>query len=109
MDARKESEPTAMKSRASVERKSERELVVTRTVNGPARLVFEAWTKPELLKRWWVPKSFGVTLLSWEADVRVGGRYRLMFSHGTSEPVAFFGKYIEVSPHSRVAWTNEEG
>ena len=79
MDTRRESEPTPMKNRTTVERKSERELVVTRTVNGPARIVFEAWTKPELLKRWWVPKSSGVSLLSCEADVRVGGRYRLVF------------------------------
>ena len=81
MDARRESEPTPMKNRTTVERKSERELVVTRTFNGPARIVFEAWTKPELFKRWWVPKSFGMTLLSCEADVRVGGTYRFVFSH----------------------------
>jgi uncharacterized protein YndB with AHSA1/START domain len=96
-------------NRTTVERTSERELVVTRTVNGPARIVFEAWTKPELLKQWWIPKSFGVSLLSCEADVRVGGHYRFVFGQGDSEPVAFFGKYIEVTPHSRLAWTNEEG
>jgi uncharacterized protein YndB with AHSA1/START domain len=98
-----------MKNRATVERKSERELVVTRTVNGPARIVFEAWTKPELLKQWWVPKSFGITLVSLEADVRVGGKYRLVFSHPASpETMAFFGRYLEVTPHSRLVWTNEE-
>jgi uncharacterized protein YndB with AHSA1/START domain len=91
-----------------VERKSERELVVTRTINGPARIVFEAWTKPELFKRWWVPKSAGLSLLSCEMDVRVGGKYRLVFSHGGSE-MAFYGRYIEVTPHSRLVWTNEEG
>jgi uncharacterized protein YndB with AHSA1/START domain len=109
MDARKESEPTPMKNRTRVERKSERELVVTRTVNGPARIVFEAWTRPELLKQWWVPKSFGVSLLSCEADVRVGGQYRFVFGRGDSKPIAFFGRYIEVTPHSRLAWTNDEG
>jgi uncharacterized protein YndB with AHSA1/START domain len=98
-----------MKNRTTAERKSERELVVTRTVNAPARIVFEAWTKPELFKRWWIPKSFGVSLLSCEMDVRVGGGYRLVMSHGASEPMAFFGKYIEVTPHSRLAWTNDEG
>jgi uncharacterized protein YndB with AHSA1/START domain len=108
MDARKESEPTPMKNRTTVERKSERELVVTRTINGPARIVFEAWTKPELFKQWWVPKSAGLSLLSCEMDVRVGGKYRLVFSHGGSE-MAFFGRYIEVTPHSRLVWTNEEG
>jgi uncharacterized protein YndB with AHSA1/START domain len=109
MDAKRESEHTPMKNRTTVERKSERELVVTRTFNGPARLVFEAWTKPELFKRWWVPKSFGLSLLSCELDVRVGGTYRLVFSHNGSEPMAFFGRYIEVTPHSRLVWTNDEG
>jgi uncharacterized protein YndB with AHSA1/START domain len=97
-----------MKNRTTVERKSERELVVTRTFTGPARLVFEAWTKPELLKRWWVPKSTGMSLVSCEADVRVGGTYRFVFVHGGSEPMPFFGKYLEVTPHSRLVWTNEE-
>src|SRR5258706_4104476 len=110
MDARRKSEPTPMKNRTTVERKSERELVVTRTVNGPARMVFEAWTKPELLKRWWVPKSMGVSLLSCEADVRVGGTYRLVFGHDAfPKPMEFFGRYIEVTPHSRLVWTNDEG
>jgi uncharacterized protein YndB with AHSA1/START domain len=98
-----------MKNRTTVERKSERELVVTRTINGPARIVFEAFTRPELLRRWWVPKSFGVSLLSCEADVRVGGQYRFVFGHGDSEPMAFFGRYLEVTPHSRLVWTNDEG
>jgi uncharacterized protein YndB with AHSA1/START domain len=109
MDARRESEPTPMKNRTTVERTSERELVVTRTFNGPARIVFEAWTKPELLKRWWAPKSTGVSLLSCEADVRVGGRYRFVFGHGTSETMAFFGRYLEVTPNERLVWTNDEG
>jgi uncharacterized protein YndB with AHSA1/START domain len=109
MDAGRESEPTPMKNRTTVERKSECELVVTRTFNGPARIVFEAWTKPELLKRWWAPKSTGVSLLSCEVDVRVGGRYRFEFGLEGSEPMAFFGRYIEVTPHSRLVWTNDEG
>src|SRR5712692_8560949 len=110
MDARRESEPAPMKNRTTVERKSERELVVTRTFNGPARIVFEAWTKPELFKRWWAPKSFGLTMLSCEMDVRVGGTYRLVFGHAASEqPMEFFGRYIEVTPHSRLVWTNDEG
>ena len=107
MDARRESEPAPMKNRTTVERKSEREIVTTRTFNGPARIVFEAWTKPELFKRWWVPKSMGMSLLSCEMDVRVGGKYRLVFAHEASES-AFFGTYKEVTPHSRLVWTNEE-
>ncbi|MES1206722.1 MAG: SRPBCC family protein [Pseudomonadota bacterium] len=109
MDARRETETTSTKNPTTVERKSDRELVVTRTVNAPARVVFEAFTNPELFKRWWVPKSFGLSLLSCELDVRVGGRYRLMFRHGGSEPMAFYGTYVEVTPHARLVWTNEEG
>jgi uncharacterized protein YndB with AHSA1/START domain len=107
MDARRDSEPIPTKNPTTVERKSERELVVTRTFNAPARIVFEAWTKPELFKRWWVPKSMGMSLLSCDMDVRVGGRYRLEFAHGDSR-LAFFGTYKEVTPHSRLVWTNEE-
>ena len=108
MDVSRESEATPTKNDTRVERKSELELVVTRTVNAPARLVFEAWTKAELFRRWWVPKSYGLTLLSCEMDVRVGGRYRLVFSHQAST-MEFFGTYLEVTPHSRLVWTNEEG
>jgi uncharacterized protein YndB with AHSA1/START domain len=109
MDEKRESEPNAMKNPTTVERKSERELVVTRTFNGPARAVFEAWTKPELIKRWWTPKSFGMSFVSCEADVRTGGTYRFVFSHPDFEqPMAFHGRYIEVTPNSRIVWTNEE-
>jgi uncharacterized protein YndB with AHSA1/START domain len=99
---------TPTESRTTLDRKSERELVITRTINGPARLVYKAWTTAELFKQWWVPKSFGLTLLSCEWDVRVGGEYRLVFRQGDSE-VPFFGKFVEVTPHSRLAWTNDEG
>jgi uncharacterized protein YndB with AHSA1/START domain len=99
---------TPTKSRTTVERKSDRELVVTRTVDASPRVVFEAWTKAELFRRWWVPKSFGLNLLSCEMDVRVGGQYRLAFAHGDST-MEFFGTYLEVTPHSRLVWTNEEG
>ena len=109
MGAGKESESPSTENRTKVERKSDRELVITRTFDGPARLVFEAWTRPELLKRWWAPKSSGMSLLSCEADVRVGGKYRFEFGREGSKPVmAFFGKYIEVVPNERLAWTNEE-
>src|SRR5580692_6244657 len=105
MNARKEGE-----NRTAVERKSDRELVVTRTFNGPARIVFEVWTKPELFQRWWTPQSNGIVFLSCEMDVRTGGTYRLVFSHPSSEkPMEFFGKYIEVIPNARIVWTNDEG
>lgn len=111
MDAKLGSDPAAglVRHRTTVDRKSDRELVVTRTFNGPARIVFEAWTTAELLRRWWVPKSSGMTLVTCEADVRVGGRYRFEFLHPAyPSPVAFFGRYLEVVPHSRIVWTNEE-
>jgi uncharacterized protein YndB with AHSA1/START domain len=102
MDAKRESE--SAKNRTKVQRKSDREIVVTRTFNAPARIVFEAWTKPELFKQWWAPKSMGMTLVSCQMDVRVGGRYRLNFGDGMD----FFGKYLEVTPPSRLVWTNDE-
>src|SRR5262245_23539069 len=106
MDARRESEATPVKNRTTVDRKSDRELVVTRAFNGPARIVFEAWTKSELFRKWWVPKSMGMRLRSCEMDVRVGGKYRLEFE---PDGMAFFGTYLEVTPPSRLVWTNEEG
>src|SRR6187200_2272431 len=107
MAAKEESDRASGKNRTTVERTSGRELVVTRTFNAPARIVFEAWTKPELFRQWWVPKSMGMSLLSCEMDVRVGGKYRLEFAHGDSQ-AAFFGTYKEVAPHARLVWTNEE-
>ena len=103
MEARKQSEAAVKPT--TVQRKSDRELVVTRTFDAPARLVFEAWSKPELFQKWWVPKSMGMTLRSCEMDVRTGGKYRLNFGDGMD----FFGKYLEVTPPSRIVWTNEEG
>jgi len=98
-----------VKNRTTVERRTDREVVVTRTINGPARIVFEAFARAELLERWWVPRSMGMNLLSCEVDARVGGKYRLEFDIGGPEPAAFFGTYVEVKPYSRLAWTNEEG
>jgi uncharacterized protein YndB with AHSA1/START domain len=110
MDMGSQFDSAGGKARTSVERTSERELVVTRIVDGPARLVFDAWIKPELFQRWWVPKSCGLSLISYEAEVRTGGAYRLVMGHPSSEqPMAFFGRYIEVTPPSRLAWTNDEG
>ncbi len=101
--AKRESKP--FMNRTTVERRSDRELVITRTFNGPARIVFDAWTKPELLKRWWAPKSLGVTLFSCDIDLRVGGRYRFVFGHDEARSMAFSGTYTEVAPHARLAYT----
>jgi len=105
MDARRQNEQAPTKNVTTVERKSDREVVVTRSFDAPARLVFEAWSKPGLFKRWWVPKSMGMTLRSCEMDVRTGGSYRLGFGDGMD----FFGTYLEVTPPSLIVWTNDEG
>lgn len=108
MDETRESDAASTQKQPTVERRGERELVVTRTINGPARLVFEAFTNADLFKQWWVPRSFGLSLLSCVMDVRVGGEYRLVFPYEDST-MEFFGTYVEVTPHSRLVWTNEEG
>ena len=108
MSARRDSEPDTTKRRTTVEPRSEREIVVTRTFDAPARIVFQAWTTPALFKRWWVPKSMPLALLSYEAEIRTGGSYRLVFDVDGTKTMAFFGTYIEVTPHSRIVWTNDE-
>ena len=109
MGAGKDDKTTSVVNGTTTARKSDRELVITRSFNAPARIVFEAWTKPDLFKRWWAPKSSGMTILACEMDVRVGGGYSLTFSHPQAEkPFTFFGKYLEVTPGSRLVWTNEE-
>ncbi len=108
MENTKEIEATTTTNETKVERKSDREVVVTRIINAPAHLVFAAWTKAELFQKWWVPKSYGLNLVSCEMDVRVGGQYRLAFLHEGST-MEFFGAYVEVTPPSRLVWTNDEG
>jgi uncharacterized protein YndB with AHSA1/START domain len=94
----------------SVERRGDRELVVTRTFNAPPSTVYRTWSQPELFQRWWMPKSVsGVALVSCDLDVRTGGKYRLGFGVGGSETMAFYGKYLEVVPNERIVWTNDEG
>ncbi len=108
MNEKSATDPDTTKHRTTVEQKSEREIVVTRTFDAPARIVFQAWTTPALFKRWWVPKSMPLALLSYEADIRTGGSYRLVFDVDGTNTMAFFGNYIEVTPHSRIVWTNDE-
>jgi uncharacterized protein YndB with AHSA1/START domain len=109
MDTRSAPEAATTMDRTTIERTSGQELVVTRTIDGPRDVVFEAWTDAELFRQWWVPASLGLKLLSCEIDARVGGGYRLTFDIGTDEPMAFFGRYLEVTPPTRLVWTNEEG
>ncbi|MBL8631030.1 MAG: SRPBCC family protein [Rhodospirillaceae bacterium] len=109
MGAERKTEAAQPHHATLVERASDRELIVTRTFNAPVHLVFQAWTTPDLLKQWWVPKSYGIYFISCEADVRPGGTYRFVFGHPSSDqPMEFVGKYIEVIPGQRLVWTNEE-
>ena len=108
MDAKLTSE-LMPKPITTTDRRSDREVVITRTFNAPARIIFDAWTKPELIMKWWTPASFGITFISCEADVRTGGTYRYVFGHPSfDKPMAFVGKYLEVEPPNRLVWTNEE-
>jgi uncharacterized protein YndB with AHSA1/START domain len=100
--------PVPAKNETRVERKSDRELVVTRLFDAPARIVFEAWSRSELFAQWWAPRSMGVPILSCELDVRTGGSYRLTFGHDAANSMTFFGKYLEVIPNARLVWTNDE-
>ena len=108
MDTRSAAESATTMNRTTIERASDRELVVTRKIDGPRDVVFEAWTDAALFRQWWVPASLGIKLLSCEIDARAGGGYRLTFDNGAGEPMAFFGRYLEVTPPTRLVWTNEE-
>lgn len=105
MAARNASETVGM-SRTSLERISDRELVIARTFNGPARIVFDAWTRPEMVRRWWAPQSLGASIVSCDADVRVGGHYRYVLKPGKGEPIAFSGTYTEITPHTRLVYSS---
>lgn len=108
MQTEKSGNDVVKKNRTNVERKSDRELVVTRTFNAPARILFDAWTKPELLLRWWAPRSRNVELTSCEIDLRVGGKYRFVFGRNGKQLHAFFGTYKEIERPTRIVWTDEE-
>ena len=104
------SNASGAKNRTSVERRGDRELIVTRTFNAPPSIVYRAWSQAELFRRWWMPKSVsGVSLVACDMDVRTGGKYRLEFSTGGPDTMAFYGKYLEVVPNERIVWTNDEG
>ena len=109
MTEKHDNDPSPVDVRTAVNRKSDRELIVTRTFHAPARIVFQAWSRPELFQRWWIPKATGMTIVGCEMDVRTGGSYRLEITPpGSDQPMAFYGKYLEVVPDARIVWTNEE-
>lgn len=101
--------PTETDKKTIVTKASETEVVVTRTFDAPARLVFQAWSDPELFRQWWVPRSLGATLSSCEVDMRTGGTYRLAFGDDPATAMVFHGRYLEVVPDSRIVWSNDEG
>lgn len=101
-------QPERTENQTTVARKTERELIVTRTFDSPAGAVFDAWTRPELFRQWWAPKSMGAVLSACEIDARTGGGYRITFGEPGSDTATFFGSYLEVTPPSRLVWTNEE-
>ncbi len=90
--------------RMSLERTSDTTLVITRTLRAPPAIVFEAWTNPDYVRRWWAPLSRGVTLTECDADLRPGGEYRYVLTRG-KERFAFYGKYLEITPPSRLVYT----
>ena len=96
-------------NRTQVERKGDRELVVTRMFNAPPATVYRAWSEAELFRRWWMPQSVtGVALVACAMDVRTGGTYRLEFGTDGGDAMAFHGKYLDVVPNARIVWTNDE-
>ena len=108
--AEQDSSTGAAQNRTLIERKGDRELVVTRTFDAPPRIVYRAWSESDLFRRWWMPRSAaGVALVACDIDMRTGGKYRLEFSFGEEQTMAFFGKYLDVVPNERIVWTNDEG
>lgn len=93
----------------TAEHTSDCDYVVTRAFSAPLHKVFAAWSEAALFQRWWVPKSFGLTLLSCEMDARMGGKYCLTFRHPESgEPLPFHGTYVAVSAPCLLSWSNDE-
>jgi uncharacterized protein YndB with AHSA1/START domain len=109
MPGKHDNDPNSVDASTEVKRKSDRELIVTRTFHAPARIVFQAWSNPELFQRWWIPTTFGMRIVACEMEVRAGGSYRLEITPpGSDQPMAFFGRYLEVVQDERIVWTNEE-
>src|SRR5262245_39403433 len=80
------------------------DLVITRVFRAPPHVVFDAYTRPEYVRRWWVPASRRVTMEVCEADVRPGGSYLYVLAQGTNR-FSFFGQYVEVERPTRIVYT----
>ncbi len=83
---------------------SDREIAMTRVFDAPRRLVYDAWTKPELLKRW-LGVFGGWTLAVCEIDLRVGGAYRYLWSGPDGAEMGMRGLYREIVPAERIVCT----
>lgn len=92
-------------NRTTLERTTDREIVIEHTFHAPAAIVFDAWTRPEFVRRWWAPQSRGVTLVQCDAELRPGGTYRYVLARGESERFAFSGKYLEIARPTRLVYT----
>jgi uncharacterized protein YndB with AHSA1/START domain len=88
----------------TLELPSDTEILITRAFDAPARIVFEAITKPEHIARWWAPQSRG-EMVSCESDLRVGGRWRNVMRANNGYEVGFSGEYLEVDPPHRIVQT----
>jgi uncharacterized protein YndB with AHSA1/START domain len=88
---------------ASVTLPTDNQILITREFNAPKELVYEAWTTPELVKRWWSAKRGEATVA--EIDLRVGGRWRYAMVTDDGMEVAFHGEYREVVPNERIVST----
>lgn len=91
-------------SSIKVDMPSDREVRVTRTFKAPARLVWDAHTKPELMRKW-LRGYDGWSMPVCDMDVRVGGSYRWRWRNDeTRDEFGFFGKYLEVTPAARLVF-----
>jgi uncharacterized protein YndB with AHSA1/START domain len=95
---------TVMGSRkATVTLPTDEQIRITREFDAPRHLVYEAWTTPELVKRWWNAKRGEVTVA--EIDLRVGGKWRYAMETPDGFEVAFHGEYREIVPNERLVTT----
>ncbi|HYJ60506.1 MAG TPA: SRPBCC family protein [Actinomycetota bacterium] len=81
----------------------ETQILITREFAAPARLVYRAWTEPDLIARWWSGERGEVT--SVEIDLRVGGRWRYVMTANEGFEVAFHGEFREIVPEERIVMT----
>jgi uncharacterized protein YndB with AHSA1/START domain len=94
---------TTSSGTATVTLPTDEQILITREFDAPKHLVYEAWTTPELVKRWWNAKRGEVTIA--EIDLRVGGRWRYVMVADGGFEVGFHGEYREIVPNERIVST----